>query len=148
MQNYHFVTAWFNSSETGKDIAIVCFYTIFQPPTTTELLNPVKRTRTETSWWYIHLLFMMILNKVGSPRPHNRCWYGWLHFYPTNFSPSESQWSEQQQNLKSPREFKHFKNVLDLFYGTENMLSRMLLLVPRGNVIRIVVTFSCLRCFC
>ena len=28
IQNYHFGTAWFNGSETGKDIGIVCLQSI------------------------------------------------------------------------------------------------------------------------
>ena len=42
------------------------------PPTTTDFFNPVKE-KTEIYIRLIHGLFMMIINKVGSPRPHNRC---------------------------------------------------------------------------
>ena len=42
------------------------------PPTTTDFFNPVKE-KTEIYIILIHGLFMMIINKVGSPHPHNRC---------------------------------------------------------------------------
>ena len=55
IQNYHFGTAWFNSSETGKDIGIVCLQSRIHPPTTTDFFNPVKKKdQNHTHTWFIY----------------------------------------------------------------------------------------------